>query len=179
MDNLKKEIAIFGGGCFWCLDALFRELRGVTQVFVGYAGGQMQNPKYTEVCSGATGHAEVIKIEFYPKIISYKDLLTVFFAAHDPSTLNKQGADVGTQYRSVVLYNSEAQKQEVQKFIEELNKVEGGKVVTQVSELEKFYQAEEYHQNYFKKNPDNPYCQIVINPKLKHLQEKFSQLINK
>ncbi|OGN05095.1 MAG: peptide-methionine (S)-S-oxide reductase [Candidatus Yanofskybacteria bacterium RIFCSPHIGHO2_01_FULL_44_17] len=172
----KNETAIFGGGCFWCTEAVFVELRGVISVMPGYAGGTMPGPIYEQVCGGNTGHAEVSKIEFEPSQISYDDLLTVFFATHDPTTLNRQGNDVGTQYRSIILYTSSEQKSQAEAFISELNK-EGQKVVTELKPLEKFYPAEEYHREYFKKNPDKAYCQLVISPKLEKLREKFNKLL--
>lgn len=177
MEN-KIETAVFGGGCFWCTEAVFEELKGVTSVMSGYAGGQTKNPTYESVCSGETGHAEVIKVEFNHQEISYNDLLTVFFATHDPTTLNRQGNDVGTQYRSIILYSDENQKSEAEKFIEELKK-DGINVVTEVKSLEEFYPAEQYHRDFYKNNPDQPYCQLVINPKLDKLRERFSQLLKK
>lgn len=174
----QKQIAVFGGGCFWCTEAVFAELKGVTSVLPGYSGGEKPNPTYEDVCTGATGHAEVSEIEFDPSVISYKDLLTVFFAVHDPTTLNRQGNDVGTQYRSIILYTTPDQKTQAEAFIAELSK-EGKPAVTQLAPLDKFYPAEEEHRQYFKKNPDKAYCQIVINPKLEKLREKFDELIKK
>ncbi len=194
--NKQLQIAVFGGGCFWCTEAIFQELKGVENVVSGYAGstsstgstssrqansGQASSPQaptYEEVSTGKTGHAEVIRIEFDPSLISYRDLLTVFFATHDPTTPNHQGNDVGTQYRSIILYTNENQKQEAERFIEELNAdPEGEPIVTEVKPLDKFYEAEDYHQEYYRNNRDKPYCQIVINPKLVKLQEKFNQLL--
>lgn len=179
MDS-KKEIAIFGGGCFWCTEAVFKMLKGVISVMPGYAGGAMENPSYEDVSSGATGHAEVIRIEYDPVQISFETLLTVFFATHDPTTPNRQGADVGTQYRSIIFYTSEEQKTEAEKFIEMLNQLsnKGGTIVTEVKPLEKFFDAEEYHKDYYAKNPLQPYCEVVINPKLRKVQEKFATLLN-
>lgn len=176
---MENKIAVFGGGCFWCTEAVFEELRGVYSVTSGYAGGSTPNPTYESVSGGATGHAEVIKIEYNPSEIQFRDLLTVFFASHDPSTLNRQGSDVGTQYRSVILYTDEYQKQEAERFIEELNasNSEGKKIVTEVAPLDEFYEAEAYHQDYYKNNSDKPYCEIVINPKLEKVQEKFADLL--
>src|SRR5262245_29803978 len=167
----KTESAVFGGGCFWCTEAVFDELRGVVSVMPGYAGGSVKNPTYEQVCSGRTGHAEVIRIEFDPSQIAFKDLLTVFFATHDPTTLNRQGNDVGTQYRSVVLNANEKQKQEAEQFIKELNGSlpRGQPVVTEVKRLDEFYEAEEYHRKYYENNPYQPYCQIMIPPKLHKL----------
>lgn len=172
-----KDTIVFGGGCFWCTEAVFQELKGVISVKSGYAGGTKNNPTYEEVCSGRTGHAEVIQIEYDQSQILFRDLLTVFFATHDPTTLNRQGNDYGTQYRSIVLYTTEEQKKETQEFIAELNQ-DGKKVVTELKPLDKFYEAEDYHKNYYKNNSSAPYCQIVINPKLEKIQEKFSQLLN-
>lgn len=177
--KLKTEIAVFGGGCFWCTEAAFKELRGVVSVMPGYAGGTMERPTYDAVSSGKTGHAEVIKIEYDPAQVSYETLLTVFFATHDPTTLNRQGADVGTQYRSIILYTSEAQKKAVEKFIAELNasNVQGKPIVTEVKPLERFYEAEAYHRNYYTKNSDQQYCQAVINPKLQKVRKKFAEFL--
>ena len=177
--NRINQTAIFGGGCFWCTEATFGELRGVTDVIPGYAGGGVPNPNYELVCGGSTGHAEVIQVTFDPAQISYQSLLEVFFAVHDPTTLNRQGNDVGTQYRSVILYNSEEQKKQAETFIKQLT-AEGtfsGRVVTDVKPLEKFYEAESYHHRYFKKNSDQAYCQVVINPKVKKLKKKYAKLL--
>lgn len=178
--NSQTEVAIFGGGCFWCVEAVFQMLKGIKAVIPGYAGGAVDNPSYEAVSSGQTGYAEVIKIEFDPTLISYDDLLTVFFATHDPTTPNRQGADVGTQYRSIILYTNDAQKQKAEKMIKEINKSNpnGKPVVTEVKPLKKFYEAEGYHHSYYKNNTDAPYCQVVINPKLKKVQEKFAQLLD-
>lgn len=175
----SNEMAVFGGGCFWCTEAVFRELRGVMSVMSGYAGGTMERPTYEAVSSGKTGHAEVIRIEYDPVQIAYKTLLTVFFATHDPTTLNRQGADVGTQYRSIILYTSAAQKKAAEKFIAELNasSAQGKSIVTEVKPLERFYEAEAYHRDYYAKNPDQPYCQVVIDPKLKKVREEFAKLL--
>jgi peptide-methionine (S)-S-oxide reductase len=175
--NSKEEIAILGGGCFWCIEAVFEELQGVTKVESGYSGGKIANPTYREVCSGLTGHAEVIRVFFDPAKITYKEILSVFFSVHDPTTLNRQGADVGTQYRSVIFYNSEQQRQEAEEVIEELKRQEvyNKPVVTEISPAGDFFVAENYHQNYFENNLNQPYCQVVINPKLKKFREKFEQ----
>jgi peptide-methionine (S)-S-oxide reductase len=175
----KKETAVFGGGCFWCTEAVFSELRGVLSVAPGYAGGTVPNPSYDAVCTGTTGHAEVIRIEFDPGQISFNDLLTVFFATHDPTTLNRQGNDVGTQYRSIVLYTNEAQKRDAEAFIKKLTDSDpkGNPVVTEVKPLEKFYEAEDYHHEYFKNNPQQPYCQVIIEPKVLKLEKEFSALL--
>lgn len=172
----EKKITVFGGGCFWCTEAVYSELKGVLSVMPGYAGGTKSNPTYEEVCGGTTGHAEVIKVEYDPTLISYEDLLTVFFATHDPTTLNRQGNDVGTQYRSIILYADEGQKKAAVAFIVKLNG-SGEKVVTELKPFETFYEAEDYHRNYFKKNQDQPYCQLVISPKLEKLKEKFYTLL--
>jgi peptide-methionine (S)-S-oxide reductase len=176
---MEPEIAIFGGGCFWCTEALFKELRGVMSVNPGYAGGTTANPTYDKVGTGTTGHAEVIRIAFDPSQISFHDLLTVFFATHDPTSLNKQGSDVGTQYRSIVLYTTDEQKKATEAFVKQLDKSDpkGRPVVTEVKPLEKFYEAERYHKSYFANNRDMPYCQIIIEPKVQKLQEKFAELL--
>jgi len=178
-DPGKRESAVFGGGCFWCTEAVFAELKGVVSVMPGYAGGRTKNPSYEEVCDGTTGHAEVIRIEFDPAEIGFRDLLTVFFATHDPTTLNRQGNDVGTQYRSVILYANEEQRREAEAFIKELNdsKTFGRPVVTTLEPLKDFYDAEEYHRNYYAKNPYQPYCQYMIPPKLGKLHKQFKDLL--
>ena len=163
--------AVFGGGCFWCLDAVFMRANGVKNVIVGYAGGRRPNPTYEQVCTGVSGHAEVVEIEYDEKIVSYDELLDIFFKIHDPTQLNRQGNDIGTQYRSIILYTNEIQKQRAIKKIEEL-KNKGINVVTEIKPLEVFYEAEKYHQNYFEKNPANPYCVYVISPKV----EKFLKM---
>lgn len=177
--KLRGEAVVFGGGCFWCTEAVFGQLKGVVSVVPGYAGGKTKNPTYEEVSGGKTGYAEVIKIEFDPDQISYDDLLTVFFATHDPTTLNRQGNDVGTQYRSVILYASEDQKRQAETFIKTLNESDpaGEPVVTEVKPLGDFYEAEAYHRQYYKNNPDQPYCRLIISPKLEKLKEKFYRLI--
>ena len=177
----EVEIIVFGGGCFWCTEAIFKMLKGVRSVLPGYAGGEKENPTYEEVSTGRTGQAEVIKIDYNPKEISLRSLLTVFFASHDPTTLNRQGPDVGTQYRSVILFSSSVQKEEALKFIEKLNasSKEGKPIVTEVKPLEKFYPAESYHKDYYTKNQDQFYCQVVINPKLEKAQREFADLLAK
>ena len=169
------ELATLGGGCFWCTEAVFNDLRGVDYAVSGYAGGAKDNPTYREVCYGNTGHAEVIQIAFDPALLSYEDLLRVFFHVHDPTTLNKQGNDVGTQYRSVIFYNNDAQKISAEKIIKEINdeKLWDNKIVTEVSPLTKFFIAEDYHQEYFKLNGHAPYCQFVISPKLTKFRKNF------
>jgi peptide-methionine (S)-S-oxide reductase len=173
----KESQATFGGGCFWCIEAVFDELQGVKKVESGYSGGKISNPTYREVCSGLTGHAEVLRVYFDSDVISYKELLAVFFSIHDPTTLNRQGADVGTQYRSVIFYHNESQKNEAEEFIKELQSegVFSSRIVTEVSPAEAFYVAEDYHQDYYENNPSQPYCQVVINPKMKKFREKFRE----
>ena len=175
MEN-KNQIAVFGGGCFWCTEAVFGELKGVISVMPGYAGGETKNPTYEAVSSGTTGHAEVIRIEYDSEKIAYSDLLTVFFATHNPTTLNQQGSDVGTQYRSAVFYTTEDQKKETEEFTEKLNE-SGPKVVTEIKPLDIFYEAEEYHQKYYLRNTEAAYCQVVINPKMEKLKERFNELL--
>jgi len=179
MNDPISAVAVFGGGCFWCTEAVFDELRGVKSVMSGYAGGNTKNPTYEEVCGGRTGHAEVIKIDFDPTEIAFKDLLTVFFATHDPTTLNRQGNDVGTQYRSAIFYATEEQKREAEAFIKELNdsKAFGKPVVTTLEPLGEFYEAEDYHQKYYANNPYQPYCQYMIPPKLNKLHKQFGALL--
>ncbi len=175
----NTEFAVFGGGCFWCTEAVFKMLRGVISVEPGYAGGTKENPSYEDVSSGTTGHAEVIHIEYSPSKVTYRDLLTVFFGSHDSTTLNRQGADVGTQYRSAIFTTSDAQKSEAEAFIKELNdsNTEGAPVVTEVRPLEKFYPAENYHHDYYANNKEAGYCQIIINPKLQKVQQQFAALL--
>jgi peptide-methionine (S)-S-oxide reductase len=173
------EAAIFGGGCFWCTEAVFKILRGVSSVLPGYSGGSTKNPTYAEVSGEKTGHAEVVKIEYNPKEVSYRDLLTVLFASHDPTTMNRQGNDVGVEYRSVIFYTTQEQKSEAEKFIQELNaSSEYGKpIVTALEPFTVFYEAENYHKDYFESHPGNPYCELVINPKLEKVQKQFAQLL--
>ncbi len=171
----KRETATLAGGCFWCLDAVFRMLRGVETVVSGYTGGQYPNPTYRDVCSGMTGHAEVVQITFDPDVIAFRDLLGVFFTIHDPTTLNRQGADVGTQYRSAIFYHSTEQRDTAEQVIDELNrnKVWDDPIVTQVVKFEKFHPAEPYHQNYYAQNEDQGYCQIVIAPKVAKVRKAY------
>jgi peptide-methionine (S)-S-oxide reductase len=171
------ETIVLGGGCFWCTEAAFQMIRGVTAVTSGYAGGTVPNPSYEAVTTGKTGHAEVVKIEFDPGIISLQQILEVFWAIHDPTTPNRQGNDVGPQYRSMILYTDEAQKAIINESIAEVTKLWPNPIVTETKPLVKFYPAEEYHHNYFKQNPDRAYCQIVINPKLEKLRQKHAQLL--
>lgn len=178
---MKQETAIFAGGCFWCTEAVFQRINGVHTVISGYTGGAIKNPAYREICTGRTGHAEAIKIEFDASIVSFKELLEVFFATHDPTTLNRQGNDVGTQYRSEIFYTSETQKQIAEKFINALDqeKVFDKPIVTALSDEKPFYHAEEDHQNYYNDNTLQPYCQFIINPKIKKLNAYFSEKLNK
>ncbi len=183
--NENKEVAVFGGGCFWCTEAVFKMLKGVESVSPGYAGGTIINPTYEQVSRGLTGHIECIKIEFDPKEISYKELLTVFFGSHDPTTLNRQGNDIGTQYRSVIFYTTQEQKEIAENFVKELNESppeqaenKGDQpIVTEVAPLDVFYVAENYHQDYYERNKEVAYCQIVINPKLEKVQHSFAELL--
>ena len=169
------ETATFGGGCFWCTEAVFLKVRGVHNVVSGYSGGKSRNPSYREVTSGTTGHAEVIQIKYDPEVVSYLQLLEIFFKTHDPTTLNRQGADVGTQYRSVIFYHSPQQKEMAEQVKDALNreKIWDNPIVTEVTELKAFYKAEDYHRNYFANNPNQAYCQFVIVPKLDKLERLF------
>ena len=173
--NDQLEIATFGNGCFWCTEAIFQQLDGVESVLPGYTGGDSKNPSYKEICTGTTGHAEVIQIAFDPKIISYRELLDVFFYTHDPTTLNRQGNDVGTQYRSAIFYLNSAQKEEAVKMIDQLTveKVYDNPIVTEVTALDVFYEAEDYHVNYYNNNKNQGYCRAVINPKLDKFVKKY------
>src|SRR3989344_2746633 len=170
------ESATFGGGCFWCTEAIFQRLKGVASVSSGYAGGSKEKPSYEEVCSGTTGHAEVVRILFDPKIITYRDLLEIFFATHDPTTVNRQGNDVGAQYRSAILYENEAQKKAAEKIIKEINEkgAFAKPIVTELAPLEQFYEAEQYHRDYYNANRGQPYCSFVIAPKLEKFKKKFA-----
>jgi peptide-methionine (S)-S-oxide reductase len=170
-----SETAILGGGCFWCLEAVYNEMRGVEHVISGYAGGSQPNPSYEQVCSGRTGHAEVVQVTYDPSVISYREILEVFFTIHDPTTLNRQGADVGTQYRSIILYETPEQEALARSVIDEVNAsgIWHAPIVTQVEPLERFYPAEGYHQNYFERNPYQPYCQIIIAPKVAKVRERY------
>jgi len=170
---MANEIATLAGGCFWCLEAVYDDLQGVTQVESGYSGGSTPNPSYQAVCTGETGHAEVVQVTFDPEVISFDDLLHVFFAVHDPTTLNRQGADIGTQYRSAIFYHSEAQKETAERIIAELAPQWGNPIVTEVTPFEKLYVAEDYHQEYFANNPNQPYCRSVVAPKVEKFKKKF------
>lgn len=177
----KTEIAVFGGGCFWCTEAIFANLKGVSFVTPGYAGGNFVDPDYEDICTGRTGHAEVIKIDYDPQKISYGDLLKVFFSLHNPTTLNQQGADHGTQYRSIILYTNGKQKKEAVNFIKKLTQEKYflDPIVTEIKPLDKFYEAEDYHQKYYEDHESEPYCEIVINPKLAKLRREFASLLKK
>ena len=179
MTNQQTAVAVFGGGCFWCTEAVFDELRGVKSVVSGYSGGTTKSPTYEQVCSGKTGHAEAIKIEFDPAQISFRDLMTVFFATHDPTTLNRQGNDVGTQYRSAIFFTDDQQKAEAASFIKELEEAKTfqNSIVTSLEPFTDFYPAEDYHQKFYANNPYQPYCQYSIPPKLNKLHKQFSTLI--
>ena len=177
MENSNLELATFGAGCFWCVEAIFQRVDGVEKVVSGYSGGDVKNPSYKEVCNGTTGHAEVVQLKFDPDVISYGDILQAFFATHDPTTLNRQGADVGTQYRSAIFYHSAAQKETAETIIAQLNEagIWPNPIVTEVVPLEKFYVAEDYHQDYYKYNSQQPYCQVVISPKLAKFRKAFAE----
>ena len=179
--NNNLQTATLAGGCFWCLEAIFDELRGVESVESGYAGGGTGNPTYREVCSGTTGHAEVVQVRFDANVLSYRDLLNVFFAIHDPTTLNRQGADTGTQYRTAIFYHDDEQKSIAEGLIKELNaqKIWGGPIVTEVTKLDKFYMAEDYHQEYFANNPNQPYCQAVVAPQVMKFRKHFLEMLKK
>jgi peptide-methionine (S)-S-oxide reductase len=174
-EEQSKEFATLAGGCFWCLEAVYKELRGVERVVSGYAGGHVSNPTYREVCEGTTGHAEVVQITFDPSKASYRELLEVFFTIHDPTTLNRQGADVGTQYRSAVFYHTPEQRETAEQVIAEMTaeRVWDSPIVTEVTPLDTFYPAEDYHQDYFEKNPTQPYCRAVVAPKVSKFRKLF------
>lgn len=176
--NVNTEQAVLGAGCFWCVEAVFQDLKGVYKVESGYMGGHVKNPSYREVTTGATGHAEVARITFDPKVISFETLLKVFWTTHDPTTLNRQGADVGTQYRSAIFYNSDSQKTIAEKSKREVAPtLWDNPIVTEVTQASEFYVAEDYHQNYYNENPNAGYCRIVINPKVRKVREKFADLL--
>ncbi|MEY3368454.1 MAG: hypothetical protein RI973_1609 [Bacteroidota bacterium] len=178
MESNQLEIATFGAGCFWCVEAVFQDLRGVEKVVSGYAGGKIDNPSYREVCSGLTGHAEVVQIHFNPSLVSYESLVQVFFATHDPTTLNRQGADAGTQYRSVIFFHDEKQREIAERLKQEFAPtLWSNPVVTEISPAPRFFEAENYHQNYFKDNPLQGYCQIVINPKIQKFRKTYADLL--
>jgi peptide-methionine (S)-S-oxide reductase len=173
----NKEIATLGGGCFWCVEAVYLETEGVTSVVSGYMGGRMPDPTYEEVCSGKTGHVEIVQVEFDPAIISFRDVLEIFFATHDPTTLNRQGNDAGTQYRSVIFYHSPEQQETANDLIRELtaNKAFADPIITAVEPAEEFFPAEDYHQKYFENHPNQPYCAFVVSPKVQKFRKKFPE----
>ncbi|HJQ34363.1 MAG TPA: peptide-methionine (S)-S-oxide reductase MsrA [Pyrinomonadaceae bacterium] len=175
------EQATLAGGCFWCLEAVYKELRGVESVISGYAGGQTENPTYRQVCEGTTGHAEVVQITFDPGEVSFLELLEVFFTIHDPTTLNRQGADVGTQYRSAVFYHTPEQREAAERLIQEFDAAHiwDAPIVTEVVPLDKFYPAEDYHQDYFENNPSQPYCRAVVAPKVSKFRRKFLEKLKR
>ena len=179
--NMDQNIAVatFGNGCFWCTEAIFQQLKGVEKVVSGYTGGIVKNPSYREVCNGTTGHAEVLQITYDPDVISYRELLDVFFYTHDPTTLNRQGADIGTEYRSAIFYHDKIQKNEAEKIIIQLEneKVFYDKIVTEITPFEVFYLADDHHQNYYNNNKNQPYCRVVINPKLDKFLKKYKSKI--
>ena len=171
------DTIVFGGGCFWCTEAVFKMFKGVIETTPGYAGGTKANPTYEEVCTGTTGHAEVLKVDYDASAVSLDVLLEIFFAMHDPTTPNRQGADVGNQYRSIVLYRSKEQKEAVLDYIKKIQKDFDNPIVTEVKRLDAFYPAEKYHKDYFKRNPLQPYCLIVIGPKVSKIKKKFASLL--
>lgn len=175
METDQKEIATLAGGCFWCLEAVYDDLRGVESVESGYAGGDMPHPSYSQVCSGTTGHAEVVQVTFDASVVSFREILEIFFVIHDPTTLNRQGADIGSQYRSAIFYHSPEQKEIAGQVIAELNaeQIWDAPIVTEVAPLDKFYVAEDYHQEYFAQNPSQPYCRAVVAPKVAKFRQKF------
>jgi len=177
----QTEVATLAGGCFWCLEAAYVELKGIQKVVSGYAGGQVANPTYQQICSGRTGHAEVVQITYDPTVIAYRDLLDVFFTIHDPTTLNRQGADVGTQYRSAIFYHNEEQKTIAEQTIKEISAAGlwSNRIVTEVKPLPTFYAAEEYHQDYFARNSGQPYCQVVVAPKVAKVRKQFFERLKR
>jgi peptide-methionine (S)-S-oxide reductase len=176
----QEEVATLGGGCFWCLEAVYEQLRGVKKVESGYSGGDTPAPSYRDVCSGTTGYAEVVQVTFDPQVVSFCEVLEVFFGIHDPTTLNRQGADVGTQYRSVIFYHTPEQKQVAERLLVDLNdaKIWPAPLVTEVVPFQKFYRAEDYHQGYFRANPGQPYCQAVVAPKVAKFRKRFAAKLN-
>lgn len=179
--STNLQTATLAGGCFWCLEAVYDEIKGVHGVESGYAGGTVPNPSYRDVCTGMTGHAEVVQVHFDPGIVSYRDLLNVFFAIHDPTSLNRQGADVGTQYRSAIFYHDDEQRKTAEELIKDLNaqKIWDKPIVTQVEKLDKFYMAEDYHQEYYANNPYQPYCMAVVAPKVSKFRKHFLEMLKK
>ena len=173
--SAKTESAIIGGGCFWCVEAQYKMLKGVKKVISGYAGGTVDNPTYKQVCNGDTGHAEVVEIQYDPALISFKDIIDLFWLAHDPTTLNQQGADIGTQYRSTIMYLNEEQKKIAEASMAEAQKDQADKIVTEIVPLKKFYPAEDYHQDYFANNPTAGYCRVVVGPKVAKFRQKLAE----
>jgi len=171
----RQEVATLGGGCFWCLEAVYDEVQGVEQVISGYAGGKVDNPTYQQVSSGNTGHAEVVQLTYDPDVISFREILEIFFVIHNPTTLNRQGADVGTQYRSAIFYHDEEQQQTAKEVMAEVAEAWDDPLVTELSPVPAFYPAEDYHQDYYENNPAQPYCQVVIRPKLAKFRKTFSE----
>jgi peptide-methionine (S)-S-oxide reductase len=180
-ENQTKEVATLGAGCFWCVEAVFDDLRGVEDVVSGYMGGTRPNPTYEQVCGGNTGHAEVVQVTFDPAVVSFREILEVFFTVHDPTTLNRQGADTGTQYRSAVFYHSPEQKATAEQVVREMDaqKIWNAPIVTEVAEASTFYPAENYHQEYFARNPNQPYCQFVVAPKVAKFRKKYIDALKK
>ena len=178
---MQSETATLAGGCFWCLEAVYDQLKGVQDVVSGYAGGSRPNPTYEQVCSGSTGHAEVVQVKFDPSVVSFRDLLGIFFAIHDPTTLNRQGGDIGTQYRSAIFYHSPEQKTIADEVIRELTeqKLWSDPIVTEVTPLSEFYPAEAYHQEYYERNPNQGYCQAVVGPKVAKFRSKYFEKLKK
>ena len=179
--NNAHETATLGGGCFWCLEPVYEDIEGVRDVTVGYAGGSLENPTYEQVSTGRTGHAEVVQVTFDPQVISYREILEIFFAIHDPTTSNRQGSDVGPQYRSIILTHSDQQKQVAQQVIQELTDAGefSAPIVTEIAPLDHFYRAEEYHQEYYQKNPFAGYCQVIIRPKVSKFRKTYSDRLKK
>ncbi len=181
MNTANHETATLGGGCFWCLEAVYEELTGVSSIESGYSGGARPNPSYEQVCSGATGHAEVVQVRFDPAVTTYREILQIFFSIHDPTTLNRQGNDVGSQYRSIIFHHSDEQKETARIVIEEIEKAEvfPSPVVTEVVPLEQFYPAEQHHQDYYRRNQSQPYCQYVIDPKVAKFRKQYFDKLKK
>ncbi|HWU98192.1 MAG TPA: peptide-methionine (S)-S-oxide reductase MsrA [Oxalicibacterium sp.] len=175
---MATEIATLGGGCFWCTEAVFQQLKGVSAVESGYTGGQVENPSYEQICEGTTGHAEVVRLTFDPSVVTFREILEVFFTIHDPTTLNRQGNDVGTQYRSVIYYHSPEQQETAKQVISEMANVWDAPIVTELSPAETYYKAESYHQNYFRQNPMQGYCAFVVAPKVSKFRQTFKDKLN-
>ncbi len=180
-EGRQKELATLGGGCFWCLEPAFKELRGVEEVLTGYSGGTVPDPSYQQVCTGQTGHAEVVQVTFDPDLISFREILDIFFNIHDPTTPNRQGADVGPQYRSIILYRSDEQKQTAQSMVREMEqrKIWDKRIVTEIVPFDVFDKAEEYHQDYFTKNPGQAYCRLVVAPKISKFRKRFASKLRR